>query len=112
MGVKPKCISANRTGVLQLFFLMLQHDAAVKVVQWLPQHNIVMSGSWDKTLRYWDGRQPNPVLSVPLPDKLYSAAEEQGIAVVATADRSVLIFDLRNPGAVSYSSVFNCCFSQ
>ncbi|KAI5021023.1 hypothetical protein ZWY2020_054433 [Hordeum vulgare] len=36
------------------------HDAPVKEVAWISQMNLLVSGSWDKTLRYWDTRQANP----------------------------------------------------
>lgn len=28
------------------------HDAPVKEVAWIPEMNLLVSGSWDKTLRY------------------------------------------------------------
>jgi WD40 repeat protein len=35
----------------------------VKIVAWLEERRILATGSWDKTLKYWDGRSANPVLS-------------------------------------------------
>lgn len=55
------------------------------------------TGSWDKTLRYWDGRQQQPVLTVQMPDRVYCMDVLHPLAVVATADRHVLIYNLNNP---------------
>jgi len=34
------------------------HDAPVKVVRWIkaPNYTALMSGSWDKTVKFWDTR--------------------------------------------------------
>lgn len=29
-----------------------QHDAPVKEIAWIPQMSLLVSGSWDKTLRF------------------------------------------------------------
>jgi len=73
------------------------HEKPVKVVKWISQHKVIMTGSWDNTLKFWDGRQSMPVLSVQLPDRLYCADAIDEVAVVATADRHILIFNLANP---------------
>ena len=38
-----------------------------------PNYSVVVTGSWDKKLKYWDTRQPNPVLSHDLPERCYCA---------------------------------------
>jgi len=49
------------------------HDAPVRYVFWLHEMtpNCVVTGSWDKTLKYWDCRAPAPVLTVPLTERVY-----------------------------------------
>jgi len=47
--------------------------------------------------RYWDGRQPAPVLNIPLQDKPYCADVRDNLAVVATASPNIHIFNLQNP---------------
>ena len=37
------------------------HDQPIKSVAFLPATNLVVSGGWDKMLKFWDARQPNPV---------------------------------------------------
>lgn len=65
-----------------------QHNEAISFVHWIGEKNILMTGSWDGTLkssslfsefkieltsRYWDGRQQQPALSADIKGKLYSA---------------------------------------
>jgi len=74
-----------------------QHDAPVKECHWVPEHKLLATGSWDKTLKYWDLRSPNPALSVTLPDRVYAMDVTAPLCVVATANRRILIFDLKAP---------------
>ncbi|KAI0261482.1 WD40 repeat-like protein [Gloeopeniophorella convolvens] len=76
-----------------------QHDAPVKVVKWIetPQGGILATGSWDKTVKYWDLRTPNPVSTVQLPERCYTLDVSYPLMVVGTAERHVQIFNLANP---------------
>ncbi|CCM00073.1 uncharacterized protein FIBRA_02100 [Fibroporia radiculosa] len=76
-----------------------QHDAPIKCVRWVdtPQGGILATGSWDKTLKYWDLRTPNPVASVQLQDRCYSMDVAYPLLVVGTAERHIQIFNLANP---------------
>jgi mRNA export factor len=74
-----------------------QHQAPVKFVAWLEERRILATASWDKTLKYWDGRSANPVLVVTLPERCYAADFIFPLAVVATAERHVCIYDLNKP---------------
>jgi mRNA export factor len=55
------------------------------------------AGSWDKTLKYWDLRTPNPVFSFNLPDRCYAMDVKHPLLVVGTAERHLLVFNLQNP---------------
>ncbi|KQJ85745.1 protein RAE1 [Brachypodium distachyon] len=75
------------------------HDGPVKEIAWIPQMSLLVSGSWDKTLRYWDTRQQNPAHVQQLPERCYALSVNYPLMIVGTADRHIVIFDLRNPQA-------------
>lgn len=81
------------------------HDGPVKTVRFVEcgptNTQVVVSGSWDKTLRYWDTRQPQPVSTIQLPERVYAMDAAQKLLVVGTAERHVLIIDLNNPQQIS-----------
>lgn len=51
------------------------HDAPVRQLAWCQQLNMLITGSWDKTLRYWDTRSPSAAFSYQLPERLYAMSE-------------------------------------
>ncbi|KAB1213606.1 hypothetical protein CJ030_MR5G012388 [Morella rubra] len=73
------------------------HDAPIKEIAWIPEMNILATGSWDKTLKYWDTRQSNLVHTQQLPDRCYSLTVRHPLMVVGTADRNLVVFNLQNP---------------
>lgn len=75
----------------------MQHDAPIKCIQAVQELNCVVTGSWDKTVKYWDTRSPNAVCSVQLSERCYAMDAKQPLLVVATADRQVHVYDMRNP---------------
>ncbi|KAH9902857.1 Poly(A)+ RNA export protein [Cubamyces lactineus] len=76
-----------------------QHDAPIRVVRWIesPQGGVLATGSWDKTIKYWDLRTPNPVSTVQLPERCYTMDVVYPLMVVGTAERHILVFNLANP---------------
>ncbi|ELU18740.1 hypothetical protein CAPTEDRAFT_20827 [Capitella teleta] len=75
-----------------------QHDAPIKTVHWVkaPNYSCVMTSSWDKTLKFWDTRTPNPMMTIQLPERAYCADVHYPMAVVGTAGRGVIIYQLEN----------------
>lgn len=73
-----------------------QHDAPVKTVHWIKGSNYtcIMTGSWDKTLKFWDTRTPNPMLTINLPERCYCADVVYPMAVVGTAGRGLIVYQL------------------
>jgi len=75
------------------------HNAPIKSCIWIEQLQALVTGSWDKTLKYWDLRSANPVATVQLPDKCYYMDVVHPLAVVATAERHLIVYNLSNPTA-------------
>eukprot|EP01120_Amphizonella_sp_Union-15-10_P007288 TRINITY_DN2443_c0_g1_i1.p1 TRINITY_DN2443_c0_g1~~TRINITY_DN2443_c0_g1_i1.p1 ORF type:complete len:353 (-),score=47.91 TRINITY_DN2443_c0_g1_i1:113-1171(-) len=74
-----------------------QHDAPIKCVFWVPDIGCLLTGGWDKRLKYWDGRSPGPCISANLPDKLFCGDVVSNWAIFGTAERHMVIYDLRKP---------------
>ncbi|KAK8058538.1 hypothetical protein PG994_008986 [Apiospora phragmitis] len=82
------------------------HDAPIRSVRFLdtaalgassPAH-LFATGSWDKTVKYWDLRQPEkPLATLACADRVYAMDTEASLLVVATAGRHIHLVDLRNP---------------
>lgn len=58
---------------------------------------MLVTGSWDKTLKYWDTRTPTATATVPLPERVYCMDVVGQLQVVGCADKKVYAFDVRNP---------------
>ncbi|CCE63172.1 hypothetical protein TPHA_0E00770 [Tetrapisispora phaffii CBS 4417] len=80
------------------------HNAAVKSLRFVncgpSNQECLVTGSWDKTLKYWDLRQPQPISTVMLPERVYSMDSKDKLLVVGTADRNICIIDLNSPGNI------------
>lgn len=76
------------------------HEAAVRCVQYTDSVNLLVSGSWDKTIKLWDPRSRTLVGTYAQPDKVYTMCVSNEKLVVGMAGRHVWIWDLRNMGAV------------
>lgn len=72
------------------------HDAPIKTCHWIkaPNYSCLMTGSWDKTLKFWDTRSPSPMLSINLPERCYCADVDFPMAVVGTATRQTIVYQL------------------
>ncbi|KAJ3051246.1 hypothetical protein HK097_007764 [Rhizophlyctis rosea] len=78
----------------------VQHDAPFRCVRWLNYGNtngMLVTGGWDKTLRYWDLRQPTPAHVAQLNDRVYAMDSMQNLLVVGCANREVVLYNLNNP---------------
>ncbi|KAL3309858.1 hypothetical protein Ciccas_011584 [Cichlidogyrus casuarinus] len=74
------------------------HDAPIKTAHFIqcPQYTCLMTGGWDKKLKFWDCRTPNPILVNDMPERVYCADVFYPLAVVVTASREVVIYNLEN----------------
>lgn len=74
-----------------------QHDEAIRCVEFHSQTNQVFTGSWDRTVRSWDPRQPSrPIQIVNLGTKVFALDVGTDKVIVGGADRCVHIYDARN----------------
>lgn len=59
-------------------------------------YNIIATGSWDKTIKYWDIRSPTSIGIIHLPEQLY-AMDSCGLLLVAgTEDNKIHFVDVGN----------------
>ncbi|GJJ08117.1 hypothetical protein Clacol_002325 [Clathrus columnatus] len=79
------------------------HDAPIKSCRWVDAagSGYLVTGSWDKTIKYWNLQSPNPIATVSLPERCYSMDVIYPLLVVATAERHIVIIDLNNPQTIS-----------
>ncbi|EDO19570.1 hypothetical protein Kpol_1018p103 [Vanderwaltozyma polyspora DSM 70294] len=85
------------------------HSSAIKSLRFVQcgpsNQECLVTGSWDKTIKYWDLRQPQPITTLALPDRVYSMDSKGKLLVVGTADRNICIIDLNNPGNIFKSTL-------
>ncbi|KAG0140609.1 hypothetical protein CROQUDRAFT_664948 [Cronartium quercuum f. sp. fusiforme G11] len=80
------------------------HQDAVKCVHYAPEHDILVTGSWDRSVILQDPRitsqkqYPNQITSLTLPNlpsKVYSLDTSADKLVVAMGNRRIWVWDLR-----------------
>mmetsp|Transcript_28578 Transcript_28578/g.62160 ORF Transcript_28578/g.62160 Transcript_28578/m.62160 type:complete len:328 (-) Transcript_28578:193-1176(-) len=78
-------------------FVIGQHDAPIKCVEFHAATNQVFTASWDRTLRGWDLRQPSrAVAHVSLGTKAFCMDTSADKVIVGGADRQLHIYDIRS----------------
>ena len=76
------------------------HDAPISSVRFFENSTmqpLIVTGSWDKTVRYWDLRQHRPLATIDLKDKVYSMDTQKKRLIVATAGLRFSSINLDNP---------------
>lgn len=80
------------------------HDAPVSCVRFVncgpTSTECLVTGSWDKSIKYWDMRQPQPVSTIMMPERVYTMDSKQQLLVVGTAERHIAIINLNNPATI------------
>eukprot|EP00452_MALV-II_sp_L67-6_P000278 gene278-36_t len=71
------------------------HQSAVKEVFWVDEMQCIVSGSWDKTIKLWNGGGPDkPAMVLNLEERVYAMDVSYPLLVVGLANRKLLVYDL------------------
>lgn len=75
------------------------HEEAIKCVRWFQMggQDYVATGSWDKTVKFWDLKGAQPVGTLQCQDRVYSMDIKDQLLVVATAERHINMINLNEP---------------
>jgi mRNA export factor len=93
------------------------HDGPIKAVAFLPS-GLVVSGGWDRKLKFWDTRSPTPAGTLELPERVYDLDVRGNLMCVATAGRHIITYDVsgqprehsRKESPLKYQSRCISCF--
>ncbi|KAK9824435.1 hypothetical protein WJX72_010244 [[Myrmecia] bisecta] len=78
--------------------VVAKHDAPIKHLFTVKDmNNMLVTAGWDKTIRYWDLRSPNPVHTQNLAERVYAMDVKYPLAVVGLANRRIQVYNLTNP---------------
>lgn len=60
-----------KTKAKHLFFFLCPRRLQLHLLQ-IQELQMIVSGSWDKSIRFWDGKNQNPQLKLDLSERVYS----------------------------------------
>lgn len=79
--------------------VVAKHDAPIVNCFFVKElNNMLVTSSWDRTIKYWDLRQPNPVHSQQVPERVYAMDVRYPLMVVGTANRRIQAGPFRSVG--------------
>ena len=81
-----------------------QHEAPVRCIETSAEH-LLISGGWDHQLQLWDLRGSSRVAQVPVPGKVFSLDVVNHLCLVATSERKIQLYDVRQLQKQALSSV-------
>ncbi|KAJ9616379.1 RNA export factor gle2 [Cladophialophora chaetospira] len=78
---------------------LVAHEQPIRVCRFATIQNssVLITGSWDKTVKYWDLRQQNPVATLQCQDRVYTMDVKSQLLVIGTADRYINIVGFNDP---------------
>ncbi|KAF2759432.1 WD40 repeat-like protein [Pseudovirgaria hyperparasitica] len=78
------------------------HDDTISCVRILVVNgkDMLVTGSWDKTIRYWDLTSSTPQAQVTVAERVYTMDTKNNLLVVGTADRWIEVFDVSSNPSV------------
>ncbi|KAL6706110.1 RNA export factor gle2 [Coniothyrium glycines] len=78
------------------------HQEPISTVRWFQTGgaDYVATGSWDKTVKFWNLQGAEPVGTLQCQDRVYSMDIKDQLLVVATADRHIHMVNLTQPTVI------------
>lgn len=75
------------------------HEQPIRVVRCFEANGtpMIATGSWDKTVKYWDCRQSSPAATLQCQERVYTMDVRNNLLVVGTADRYINVVNLASP---------------
>lgn len=75
------------------------HDAPIRCCKFttVDGNPYLITGSWDKKIKYWDFRSQNPIATVEQQERVYTMDVKNKLCVVGTADRYINVINLAEP---------------
>lgn len=77
------------------------HDAPIRCVRFFDAPGsaapMLVTGSWDKTVKYWDLRTANAVATINCQERVYTMDVKDNLLVIGTADRYINVVNLTKP---------------
>ncbi|KAL1864874.1 RNA export factor gle2 [Diaporthe australafricana] len=101
-----KIVSASADKQVKLCDLATQqtmqvaaHEQPIRVVRCFEANGtpMIATGSWDKTVKYWDCRQSAPAATLQCQERVYTMDVRNNLLVVGTADRYINVVNLASP---------------
>ncbi|KAF2771257.1 WD40 repeat-like protein [Teratosphaeria nubilosa] len=82
------------------------HDQPIRCVESIQVNGtqMLVTGGWDKMLKYWDLRSPNPAGQVECKERIYTMDTRNDMLVVGTAERWIEVFNINQPTTM-YKSI-------
>lgn len=77
------------------------HDQPIRCCETITVNGnpMLVTGGWDKMVKYWDLRSPNPAGQVECKDRVYSMDVRNDMLVIGTAERWIHVVNINNPGS-------------
>eukprot|EP01016_Furgasonia_blochmanni_P000391 TRINITY_DN1006_c0_g1_i1.p1 TRINITY_DN1006_c0_g1~~TRINITY_DN1006_c0_g1_i1.p1 ORF type:complete len:403 (+),score=89.85 TRINITY_DN1006_c0_g1_i1:3-1211(+) len=73
-----------------------KHDGPVRSLYYLEQANLLLSCSYDKSIRVWQIGQQQPALALPLNHKVYASDLQGSLLLLGLSEEKYSVIDLSN----------------
>ncbi|CAF2511609.1 unnamed protein product [Rotaria sp. Silwood2] len=110
-GTKVFTASCDKTAKMwdlqsNTFVQIAAHDQPIRTINYIqrPSYSCVMTGSWDRTVKFWDTRQAAPLKQLIFSERIYAADVFGPMAVITTADRAIQVYSL-DQGPTEYKKI-------